>query len=61
MKIIHFHNNTSIHKQTQYFNFLKDFFKNDDISFFEYLNSLNLDKSTYILSLRNKLTKLHIF
>jgi len=43
------------------FQSLKDFLKNDDISFFEYLNSLNLDENTYILSLRNKLTKLHNF
>ncbi len=27
----------------------------------KYLNSLNLDESTYILSLKSKLTKLHIF
>ncbi len=43
------------------FQSLKDFFLNDDISFFEYLNSLNLDESTYILSFRSKLTKRHIF
>jgi hypothetical protein len=34
--------------------------ENDDTSFYEYLNSLNLDENTYILSLRSK-TKLHIF
>jgi hypothetical protein len=28
---------------------------------FEYLNFLNLDENTYILSLRSKLTKLHKF
>jgi hypothetical protein len=39
----------------------KDLKENDDISFFEYLNSLNLDGSTYILSLRSKLTKSYIF
>jgi len=36
------------------FQFLKDLKENDDISFFEYLNFLNLDESTYILSLINK-------
>jgi hypothetical protein len=39
----------------------KIFLKNDDISFFEYLYHLNLDENTYILSLRSKLTKPHIF
>jgi hypothetical protein len=39
----------------------KYIFLNDDISFSEYLNSLNLDENTYILSLRSKLTKPHIF
>jgi hypothetical protein len=53
--ITHFHNNTSKHKQIKY---LKE---NDDISFFEYLNSLNLDECTYILSFRSKLTKSYIF
>jgi len=33
------------------FQSLKDLKENDDISFFEYLNSLNLDENTYILSL----------
>jgi hypothetical protein len=40
---------------------LKRFKKNDDILFFEYLNYLNMNENTYILSLRSKLTKLHIF
>jgi hypothetical protein len=31
------------------------------MSIFEYLNFLNLDENTYILSLRSKLTKLHKF
>jgi hypothetical protein len=48
-------------KTNKIFQYLKDLFKNDDIPFSEYLNFLNLDESTYILSLRNKLTKLHIF
>jgi hypothetical protein len=39
------------------FQYLKDLKENDDISFFEYLNSLNLDENTYILNLRSKLTK----
>jgi len=30
------------------FQSLKDLFKNDDISFFEYLKSLNFDESTYM-------------
>jgi hypothetical protein len=30
---------------------LKDFFKNEDISIFEFIISLNLDENTYILSL----------
>jgi len=37
------------------------YFNLDDVSFFEYLNSLNLDENTYILSLRSKLIKSHIF
>ncbi len=61
MGIIHFHNKTSIHKQKKIFQFLKDLKENDDISFLKYLNSLNLDEITYILSLRSTLTKLHIF
>ncbi len=40
---------------------MKYFFKNDEISFSKYLNSLNLYESTYILSLKSKLIKLHIF
>jgi hypothetical protein len=31
------------------------------MSFFEYLKKLNINESTYILSLKIKLTKLHIF
>jgi hypothetical protein len=34
---------------------------NDNISFFEYLNYLNLHESEYILNLKRKLTELHIF
>ncbi len=41
------------------FQSLKYLEENDDISVFEYLNSLNLDENTYILNLRSKLTKLH--
>jgi len=37
MKIIHFQNNTSKHKQTKY-SLFKRFKKNDGMSFFEYLN-----------------------
>jgi hypothetical protein len=33
----------------------------EDISCLEILDYLNLDKNTYMLSLNNKLTKLHIF
>jgi hypothetical protein len=43
------------------FQSLKDLKENDDISFFEYPNSLNLGENTYILSLRSKFKKLHIF
>jgi hypothetical protein len=37
------------------------FFKNEDIPYFEFVISLNLDKNTYILGLRIKLTKPHFF
>jgi hypothetical protein len=43
------------------FQFVKKKFKNDNISFFEYLNYLNLHESEYILNLKNKLTELYIF
>jgi hypothetical protein len=39
------------------FQSFKDLKENDDISFFKYLNSLNLDESTYILSLKSKLIR----
>ncbi len=42
------------------FQSLKDLKENEDISFFEFLNSLNLDENRYILNLESKLTKLHI-
>jgi len=42
------------------FQSLKNLKENDNISFSEYLKFLNLDESTYILSLKNKLTKPHI-
>jgi hypothetical protein len=48
-------------KTNKIFQPLKDLKENDDISFYEYLNSLHLDESTYILILRSKLTKLQIF
>jgi len=59
MEMIHFHNNTSKQKQF-FFQYLKDLKENDDISFFEYLNFETLMK-VYILNLKIKLTKLHIF
>jgi hypothetical protein len=43
------------------FQSLRDLKKNDDISSSEYLKILNLDENTYILSLKNKLRKPHIF
>jgi len=46
MGIIHFHNNTSIHKQ-KYILIFERFLKNENISFFEFLNSLNLNENTY--------------
>jgi len=45
----------------KYILIFKIFEKNEDISFFEFLNSLNLDENTYILNLRSKLTKSHFF
>jgi hypothetical protein len=39
----------------------KNLKENDDISFSNILNFLNIHEITYILSLRIKLTKLHIF
>jgi hypothetical protein len=54
-----FHNN-NFHTQTnKIFQSLKELKENNDI--LKYLNYLNLDESTYILSLKSKLTKLHIF
>ncbi len=51
-----------LHTQTnKIFQPTRDLKENDDISFFEYLNSLSLNESTYILSLKNELTKSHIF
>jgi hypothetical protein len=43
MKIIHFQNNTSKPKQKN-IHYLKDFLKNDGMSFFEYLNFKTLMK-----------------
>jgi hypothetical protein len=43
------------------FQSLKNLKGNQDISFLEFLNSLNLDENTYILSLRSKLIESHIF
>jgi len=43
------------------FQSLKDLKEDDDISFFEYLKFSNFDESTYTLSLRSKLIKMHIF
>jgi hypothetical protein len=37
------------------------FKENENMSFFEFLDSLNFDENMYILSLRRKLTKPHIF
>jgi hypothetical protein len=54
MGIIHF-SQQYLHTQTKYiFQSLKDFFKNEDISFSKFVNFLNLDENTYILSLRSK-------
>jgi hypothetical protein len=39
---------------------LKDLNKNEKVSFSEFLDSLNLDENTYILSLRKQLTKSNI-
>jgi hypothetical protein len=61
MEIIRFHNNTSKHKQKKKFQYLKNIFKNDDISFFEYLKFKNLNENTYIISLKSKLTKPYMF
>jgi hypothetical protein len=41
------------------FQFLKNLKGNQDISFSKFQNSLNLDKNTYISSLKSKLTKSH--
>jgi hypothetical protein len=46
-------------KANKIFQSLKDFFKNDDIIFWIFKFS-KFDENTYILSLRSKLTKLHI-
>jgi hypothetical protein len=45
MKMIHFHNNTSIHKRKkiQSLKYLKE---NEDMSFFLILKFLNLDENT---------------
>jgi hypothetical protein len=51
----------SLNISNKIFQSLKDLKENDDISFFKYLNSLNLNESTYILSLKSKLTKLQLF
>jgi len=60
MEIIHFHNNTSIHKQKK--NSISEICKrNEDISFSKFVNSLNLDQNTYILILKSKLTNPHFF
>jgi hypothetical protein len=40
---------------------LKILKENEDISFLKNLISLNLDENTYILIMRNKLTKPHNF
>jgi ribosomal protein S8 len=57
--LVHYIVNVPTSKQNiSIFKFLK---KNDAISFFEYLNSLNYDESTYILSLKSKFKKLHCF
>ncbi len=48
------------HTQAKKIKSLKILKENDNISFFEYLNFLNLHENTYILSLRSKLTKPHI-
>jgi len=60
MEIIHFHNNTSKHKQF-FFSIFKIFIKNDDISFKKYLKYLKFGENTYILSFKIKLTELYIF
>jgi hypothetical protein len=39
----------------------KNLKENDDISFPKIIKFLNINETTYILSLRSKLTKLHIF
>jgi hypothetical protein len=39
---------------------LKDLEANENVSFHELFNSLNMDENTYILSLRSKLKKPHI-
>jgi len=43
------------------FQSLKNLKRNQDISFSKFQNSLNFDENTYILSLKSKLTKSHIF
>jgi hypothetical protein len=45
-------------KISPFFKYLKE---NKNISFSEFLNSLNLDENAYILSLKSKLTKAHFF
>jgi hypothetical protein len=46
MGIIHFHNNTSIHKHC-FFLVFERLKRNEDISFFALSNSLNLNGNTY--------------
>jgi hypothetical protein len=41
--------------------FSQQYFQTQANKIFQYLNYLNLDENTYILSLRSKLTKSHIF
>jgi hypothetical protein len=48
-------------KAENIFQSLKILKENEDMSFLKILNSLNLDESTYILSLKSKLIELHIF
>jgi hypothetical protein len=60
MGIIHFHNNTSI-QTNKIFHSLKFFKENEDVSFFKYIIFLKIDEDTYLLSLKSKLTRLHIF
>jgi hypothetical protein len=48
-------------KQKKFFEFLKDFKTDENITFSEFLNLLHLDEETYILSLKSKLMKPNIF